>query len=380
MVLVFLGLIYAWSIFAAPLEAEFHWSRVQTSLTFSISMAFFCLGGLVSGLCARRINSHLLVLASGALIFTGFTLLSRVSSLPMLYLCYGVLAGLGVGVGYNTLMCLVVGWFPDHTGLLSGILLMGFGFGGSILGHIFDVGITLVGWRKTFSLSGAVMLAVACAAAMLLRQPEQARAAHSDVGVPPREMLRRRAFRSFYLWAILISSGGLALIGSAVPFAQSFTGDGAAAATMAGLISTANGVGRLLTGFALDHFGIPRTLQAISLGALLGAVVLFAATGLRSMPLLVLAFCLVGFFYGAVTPANSAYTSRAFGMEFYSINFSIVVTNLLFAAFLGPSVAGWLQGDGQYGSTSAFLVLLSSLALPAAHIASSAFKKTSVIK
>lgn len=373
--LIFLGLIYAWSVFVVPLEAEFGWTRPQTSLTFSISMAFFCLGGLAGGALSQKVSPRMLLFGCGLFIAAGFALLSISHTLPSLYLFYGVMAGFGVGIGYNTLMSIVVGWFPDHTGLLSGLLLMGFGFGGSILSSAFNAGITAVGWRNTFRISGAALFAVICLTACLLRPPAPHKEGSSRESIAPKEMLRSRAFRGYYIWTILIGAAGLALIGNAVPFVSSFIGGSAEAVTIAGLLSIANGVGRLIFGFALDRFGITRSMWAISMGFLLGTALLTAAAAAKSMYLLIPAFCLVGFFYGAVTPTNSAYVLGAFGPEHYSANFSLAVTNLLFAAFLGPAVSGALQRGGSYFTTAAFMMVLAAAALPMVRRAVSACRK-----
>lgn len=363
--LVFLGLIYAWSVFVAPLEEEFGWSRAETSLTFSLSMAFFCLGGLLSGVLSKRLRPRLLLLMSGGLVFVGFGLLTHANSLISLYVCYGVIAGLGVGIGYNSLMSIAMKWFPDRSGLISGILLMGFGFGGSILGSAFAASIGAIGWRSTFLVSGIMMLLIMGVAAAFLREaPITKDNTDSIHDFTHRQMLRDRRFCCFYLWAILLSGGGLALIGCAAPLSSSFIADPVLATTCAGLVSIANGGGRLAFGFVLDRVGLLKSIRSISFGFLAGSILLLLAMLSHSIAILLLSFCMVGFFYGAVTPTNSAFILRTFGSTHYSLNFSIVCTNLLFAAFLGPSVSGVLQNSGQYVTTTVYLIVLGLLSLP----------------
>ena len=77
-----------------------------------------------------------------------------ISSLPALYLAYGVLYGFGVGLGYNAIMGTIVKWFPDKTGLASGILLMGFGISSLIVGKVGARLIGEIGWRDTFMYFG----------------------------------------------------------------------------------------------------------------------------------------------------------------------------------------------------------------------------------
>ena len=94
-VLLFAGFVYGWSVFAAPIGADFpQWSAAELSLTFTICMAFFCLGGFAAGNLSKRIPVRANVLFSAALFLVGFFLVSRASSLPMLYVSYGVLHSL----------------------------------------------------------------------------------------------------------------------------------------------------------------------------------------------------------------------------------------------------------------------------------------------
>lgn len=144
--LLFLGLIYAWSIFRAPFSEMFpDWSVSQMSLTFTISMIFFCLGGFAGGLMSKKMSVRGRFIISAVMLFIGFFAVSMVDaakpafSLIMLYVFYGVFGGGGVGFAYNTVIGTLNKWFPDKVGLASGIMLMGFGLGGLVLGSIVNI-------------------------------------------------------------------------------------------------------------------------------------------------------------------------------------------------------------------------------------------------
>ena len=114
-VLLFAGFVYGWSVFAAPIGADFpQWSAAQLSLTFTICMAFFCLGGFAAGNLSKRIPVRVSVLISAALFLVGFFLVSRANSLPMLYVSYGVLCGTASGFAYNSVMSTMTKWFPNN--------------------------------------------------------------------------------------------------------------------------------------------------------------------------------------------------------------------------------------------------------------------------
>jgi OFA family oxalate/formate antiporter-like MFS transporter len=176
--LLFLGLLYAWSVFRRPLSEAFaDWTTSQLSMTFTISLIFFCIGGFFSGHLIRRTSARTVALLAAALLFFGFFGASRLASgdaghaLAKLYIYYGVLCGTGVGIGYNSVISTVSRWFPDRPGTASGMLMMGFGMGGIILGNVVSVAIEKSGLFRTFfglAIATAVVMAVG---AMFLKSP-----------------------------------------------------------------------------------------------------------------------------------------------------------------------------------------------------------------
>ena len=136
-VLLFSGLVYAWSVLSGPIAAEFpRWTTAQLSLTFTIVMSFFCLGGLTCGALSARISPRIFLWISALLFLAGFLLTAGMRSLPMLYVGFGVVCGLASGFSYNAVLGTVGAWFPDKQGLVSGILLMGFGLSSFLIGKL----------------------------------------------------------------------------------------------------------------------------------------------------------------------------------------------------------------------------------------------------
>ena len=97
--MLFAGILYSWSILKAPLADAFGWNASQLTMNFTLTMCFFCLGGVGGGLLARRLGTRLTIALGGALACIGFVLTARLdgSSLPMLYLSYGVITATGIG-------------------------------------------------------------------------------------------------------------------------------------------------------------------------------------------------------------------------------------------------------------------------------------------
>ena len=112
-VLLLAGLIYAWTIMSKSIGASRpDWTAAQLSLTFTLVMAFFCVGSLVAGVLSKKVNPRIYVLLSGVLFLAGFMIASMTGDSPiLLYLGFGILCGLGAGFAYNAVMGTMSAWF-----------------------------------------------------------------------------------------------------------------------------------------------------------------------------------------------------------------------------------------------------------------------------
>ncbi len=105
-VMLFAGLVYAWSVMSQSIgSSRPEWTARQLSVTFTLVMAFFCIGVLIAGIFSKKIHPRIYVLCSGILFFIGFFVASMTGATPgMLYLGFGILCGLGAGFAYNAVM------------------------------------------------------------------------------------------------------------------------------------------------------------------------------------------------------------------------------------------------------------------------------------
>lgn len=358
LILVFLGVIYAWSIFIQPLEQEFGWLRSQTSSIFSISMVFFCVGNLAAGVIMPRFGPRVGIFLAAATIGIGFMASSFTFALPMIFISYGVLCGFAVGLGANIVLTVSLSWFANQPGIASGALLMGFGFGSMVLGPIVTWMLSFLNWRMTFRVLAVIFFILLCIGAVLLVNPPESetKKASGKEGAggakdfTTKEMLGSMVFKIGFLWLVLLSSGGLALIGNAVPAAmdvlsgQMGEAEARIAATSAmGMISLFNGCGRFGSGMIWDKKGLIATLLSVT-GVYIAAMVLLAyAAHSRSFPLLVVGFIVLGTGYGGTISFGSAMTRGLFGQTHYSMNYACMTCNMVFAALIGPPLSGYLR-------------------------------------
>lgn len=372
--LLFLGLIYAWSIFRAPI-AELYpdWSIAQLSLTFTISMIFFCLGGFAGGLMSKRLSIRIRLIISAVMLFAGFFTVSMMntsnasSSLIMLYVFYGVLGGGGVGVAYNTVISGINRWFPDKVGLASGVMLMGFGLGGLALGSVVNSLIGRMGVLAVFRLLAFVIAAVCVLAAFIIKLPldgevtadAKSQKDEAAENYSSAEMLRTSKFWIFTLWVILLNSAGLLVINSAADISVAFGGT----AVLGMIVSLFNGAGRIIAGNNFDRLGRKPTMLINNMFMLLAGVMLTLGALSGKYVFVLCGLVLVGLAYGGCPTITSAYINRAFGPENFSTNFSIANFSLIPAATIGPMISSALltYSGGSY-DTNFYAVIAFALA------------------
>ena len=386
-VLLFAGLVYAWSVLSTPIAAEFtDWSKAQLSMTFTIVMIMFCIGSLLCGLLSGKLSAKMSVRIGAVLFLLGFFLASRTQSLAMLYIGFGVLCGLSSGLCYNAVMSTMVRWFPDRPGLISGVLLMGFGGGSFIIGKLYQAWtpVEIGGWRASFLVMGIIIFVVLAICSFFFVAPgadfvapaaKNSKAAVKIAGkeYKPLEMVKKPSFWLYYVWAIALSAAGLALISQAsgVVWEASASQTAGAVATIVGLISICNALGRVLFGGMYDKYGRSLSMQLVNILFIITSGVLILALAAKSVVVVIIGFILGGLAYSGITPTNSAFCRAYFGPVNYPVNFSLINSNLIFASF-GSTVSGALfDASGSYNVTFFLIIglavvgILCSLAISA---------------
>jgi OFA family oxalate/formate antiporter-like MFS transporter len=373
-VLLFAGMIYAWSVLSTPIAAEFtDWSKAQLSLTFTIAMILFCVGGLIGGMLNKKLKTKYYVWTAAVLYLIGFFIASQTQSVGMLYFGFGILAGFASGLAYNAVMSTMSAWFPDKQGLISGILLMGFGLGSFIIGKVYTAWTPaeIGGWRTSFRVFAILWFIIMIIGGFFFVKPGEdfvpptagkkkvVREPASEINTA--EMMKKPSFWLYYIWAILVSAAGLALVSQASGIAWQVGPEvsAGAIATIVGLISIFNGIGRVIFGALFDKFGYRLTMILDMIIFIITGVILIMALLSGNFALIVIGFVVGGLAYGGVTPTNSAIISDFFGRKNYPMNFSVINTNLIIASF-GSTIAGKLfDASGSYMSTCAMMIGLT---------------------
>lgn len=367
-VLMLAGLVYAWSVMSGVINEDLKLEQAPLSLTFTIVMAMFCIGCLIAGIMAKKVSPKIYVALSGVLFLAGFFIASMTQGTALLYIGFGILGGLASGFAYNAVMSTMSAWFPDKQGLISGILLMGFGLSSFIIGKLF-VAVTPVtpedatAWRTTFRVMAVVIFVIMIVCSFFFVKPgadfvPPTAASKKVVREPALDinasaMVKKASFWLYYIWAILISAAGLALVSQANGIAKQVGTEIPAGtiATVVGLISIFNGIGRVIFGALFDKKGYKLTMILDMLVFVAAGLILILALNTGNFAFIVIGFVVGGFAYGGVTPTNSAIISDFFGRSNYPMNFSLINTNLIIASFASTIAGRLYDASGSYMST-----------------------------
>ncbi len=376
--MLFAGVLYAWSILKSPLSGEFGWSTSQLALNFTLAMTFFCIGGLLGAQISKRLGHKVAIITAGAFAAAGFVLTALLNNAPvvMLYLTYGVLAGIGIGIAYNVVIATVSAWFPDKKGLCSGCLMMGFGASALVLGNVADAMFnSSVGWRNTYIVLGIAIFAVLTVAALILKKPGEdvifptvnkrktADAAVTE-DLTSKQMLCRPTFWMAFFCISFLAAVGSSVISFAKDMVLFVDADmETLAVSLVGVLSVCNGVGRIITGAVFDVIGCRKTMLYANIFTICAAAVTLIAVNTSSLILCIVGVCLTGISYGACPTITAACTSTFFGMKHFSNNMALMTFTVMVGSFGATASSKVLEATGGYTATFVMLLALTFVAL-----------------
>ncbi|MBR5518415.1 MAG: MFS transporter [Clostridia bacterium] len=377
--MLFAGILYAWSILKSPLASEFSWGTSQLALAFTLAMTFFCIGGLVGARISTKAGHTVALVAAGILSALGFvfTALLQDVSVVVLYITYGVLAGLGIGISYNVVISTVSAWFPDKKGLCSGCLMMGFGASALVLGNVADAMFkSSLGWRSTYIILGIAIFVVLTLSGFLLKkpwegielpEPKAAKNTNRDnfdkKDYTSLQMLKRPSFWMAFLCISFLAAVGSSVISFAKDLALSVKAPESLAVSLVGVLSICNGVGRILTGIIFDAIGRRKTMICANVITICAAGVTLFAVSVNSLWLCVVGLCLTGMSYGACPTITAAFTSSFYGMKHFPNNMAIMTFTVMIGSFIATASNKVFEITGGYNATFVMLLAITFVAL-----------------
>ena len=392
-----IGQVYAWSVFKKPLEASLGISGVASALPFTVGIVMLGLSAALFGTTVDRRGPRWAMFVSMCCFSSGFLISALGMSIRQYWLVvlgYGVVGGIGLGIGYISPVSTLIKWFPDRPGLATGIAIMGFG-GGALIASPWSASMLTAfgatgahpdpgGIAKTFLIHGLGYAVFMSMGWLLIRVPaEDWKPTGREPTLQPsgsllsaRDVSARNAIRTpqfWLLWVVLCFNvtAGIGILERAAPIYADFFPGGAgltaAAAGFVAILSLANMLGRFIWSSTSDVLG-RKNIYRMYLGV--GALLYLAVTLTTNANKAVFLVCcmLILSFYGAGFATVPAYLRDLFGTYQVGAIHGRLLTAWSTAGVLGPvivnaiadnRIAAGVTGPGRY--TPSFSIMVGLL-------------------
>lgn len=358
-----IGSVYAWSVLTKPMMAEMGAGLQEVTFVFSIAILFLGLSAGFLGSFVEKIGprkSGLLAAAFFGSGMLGTALAIYLQNLPLLYLAYGCIGGIGLGIGYITPVSTLVKYFPRHRGFATGLAIMGFGFAALVAGPLMQHLSAAYGLVNNFLIMGIAYAALMSASALYLKPPvlkdAQNPVTHCQHGLTASEAMKTWQFGTLW-WIFFVNiTCGIGLLAVASPMAQEVVGmDAGEAASMVGIIGLLNGAGRIFWSSISDFLGRAVTYVLFFLIEI-AAFALLADTS-DALLFQALVFLIISC-YGGGFSCMPAFLSDLFGTRQLSAIHGRILTAWGLAGLAGPTIiAAFRESAGGYATTLYFFAI-----------------------
>lgn len=353
-----LGTAYIWSVFQNGIaQGLFANDHAKAGLAFSLLLATLTVGSTLSGILQKWLSIRTIIITGGIVLGLGFILASFVSTNApwLLWLTYGIMGGIGMGLTYSTTIAVSQKWYPDKRGLITGIIVASLGLGGVIFTPVVEAlikafadGTPGSGELKSFMILGFIFLVVCTAGGFFVNEPPKGyrpagwtpkpNPSISNINISPKQMLKSPQFYLIVASFFLACMGGLMMINFAKPIAIA-KGMGSTAAIGVIIISLFNSLGRLAWGWVSDKIGRKKTIIIL----LCGTAVLSLFVNLVNGFFIYILIGLIGFFYGGFLSNYPSLTADYFGPKFMAFNYGIVLLGFGVGAVVSSYIAGYFK-------------------------------------
>lgn len=347
------GVNYSFGIFFTPLRAEFGWTKVVTSIAYSVLTFLAGFLGIFAGRFTDRFSAKMVSLCGGCFLGLGCILLSRITAAWQFYLIYGLVVSAGIGGVWPSLTATVPKWFLRGRGLMIGIVASGTGIGTMIVPPLASRLISGYGWRSAYVILGVFTLVFVVVAALFMRRDphqmgqllygggegEQRRNGQVARDLSYREMAHDRHMRMVCFIYFCFGFSLHTVMVHIVPYAIE---NGIPPETAAGLMAVAGGasvLSKLVVGAVSDRIGVRWSL-AYNFILLMAALLWLQATGsLSALRAFAFAF---GFAYGGIMALQSVLSADLFGLSSLGLILGSVTFIYTIGSAVGPLLSSYL--------------------------------------
>jgi MFS transporter, OFA family, oxalate/formate antiporter len=363
-----LGILYAWSIISRSLRAE-GWTATQTQIPYMMACAMFALSMVPGGRFQDKFGPKPVIMTSAVLAGIGFALSGSFLSVWGLTVFYGIIFGLGMGMGYAAPTPAAVKWFNSkQRGLISGLVVSGFGLAPVYMAPLTEALINNFGLKSTFFIFSIGFFSVLMVLAQFIKNPPQGYVAPGEDGTGAKKTSARNyewkevlKTKQFYLLWVMFCFGtfaGLLLIGQLANIGIEQAGF-QSSFTLIAIYAICNAGGRIGCGVISDKLGRTKTLLLMFV---LQIAVYLAFAKLVTPVTLMMGTAVVGFTFGGMLTLFPAATVDYFGIKNFGVNYGMVITAWGIGGVFGPLVGGIVRDStGTYALSYIISAILSLL-------------------
>ncbi len=370
-----LGVLYAWGVISAALIDQLGWSATMTQIPYMVACAVFALSMIPGGRFQDLYGPRPVIMAAAVFAGAGFILAGLALTPVGLTIFFGIVFGIGMGLGYAAPTPAAVKWFgPTHRGLISGIVVSGFGLAPLYIAPLTSWMLNHYTLSQTFIFFGAGFFVLIMLLSTLIRNPPaewmtvpvNSKELNEAAARPVKrwkteydwnEAFRTGSFKRLWIMFCFGTFAGLLIIGqlSKIGFEQASVAN---AYFLVGTYAVFNSTGRILCGVLSDRFGRMRTMFTM----FLLQVLTYAIFAQLVTPLeLAAGVAVVGFTFGGMLSLFPATTADYFGMKHFGVNYGMMLTAWGVGGVFGPLLGGIVRDlTGTYTISYAVSGILSA--------------------
>ncbi|MFV0504004.1 MAG: MFS transporter [Lachnospirales bacterium] len=361
LLMLFSGLVNAWSIFAEPIEMDLNIMRKDTSWVFAISMSVSILGQFLSSNLNKVISNKYIYCLIALFSVVGFYGTSVSNNIYSIYIFYGVFAGLTIGMIYNLCMSTLLPFFNDNANFVIGILLMGFGIGPLLLGTPLSYSINYLGWRKSFVILCVLYLLLLLNSAIFLPSYTNNKRyveTYTQVGVTTEKMLKDKYYWIFFLSSITIACTILTLVGHSSLISSDLGLTYKSSTLMTGILAISSGGARPFFGSLADKCNCNVQRNFLSFFSILGSVFLYLGYKFNLLPLMIVAYILIGLANACSAVYVCAFLTHNYGNKYFGVNMAFTNIYMILGSIFAATAGAIKQYTGYY--TFAIVLMVTS--------------------
>lgn len=344
--------IYMWSIFNKPLMATYGFTASEVSMAYSLFLLATCFSSMLAGWLQNHVQPRFIVLCSGILFGVGWFLSGFADSLVLLYLFFGGFAGAGNGLLYNTIVAVVMKWFPDKRGFANGVCIGAIGLGPVFFAPLGNFLIESFSVQVAFQIVGIIWIVIYLTVSWLLLVPTpgwtpkgleakadgKVQAVTEERNYTARQMFRQPLFYLLFLLMMVASTSGLMFTAHASNIGQELIGLTASeGAVIVAVLAFGSCLGRFGFGALSDRIG---RYTALGISLVANAVVmLFCLHTASTFAVFAVMVAVVGACFGGTMSIVPSIVGDAFGSANFGQNYSFVYPGYTVASFVGPLAA-----------------------------------------